>query len=65
MQSRIKKHSDGDGVAGNSEMEVRNDRGDRLTDFANSNQLAIINIMSEKHPRGLYTWTSPDGITKN
>ena len=46
-------------------MGVRNDRRDRLIDFAISNQEAIKNTMFQKHPRRLYTWTSPDGITKN
>ena len=39
----------------------RNERGSRLVEFALSNQLAIKNTMFEKHPRRLYTWTSPDG----
>ena len=33
--------------------------------LAMSNQLAIKNTMFQKHPRRLYTWTSPDGKTKN
>ena len=59
------KHSDEDGIVGNFGMGVRDDRRDRRIDFAISNQLAIKNTMFEKHPRRLYTWTSPDGIPKN
>ena len=59
-----KKHTQ-DGKVGNEGLGERNDRGIRLIDFAISNHLAIKNTMFEKHPRRLYTWTSPGGVTKN
>ena len=46
-------------------MGERNERGELFVDFALANQLAIQNTMFQKHPRRLYTWTSPDGNTKN
>ena len=49
------KHLEEDGIVGNFGMRVRHDRGDRLIDFAISNQLAIKNTMFEKHPNRLYT----------
>ena len=60
-----KRHTEEDGIVGNVGLGERNDRGIRLVDFAISNHLAIKNTMFEKHPRRLYTWTSPDGVTKN
>ena len=46
-------------------LSERNERGHLLVEFAMSNQLAIKNTMFQKHLRRLYTWTSPDGKTKN
>lgn len=43
----------------------RNEAGDRLLDFCSGNDLAIMNTMFQQHPRRRYTWTSPDGVTKN
>ena len=60
-----KKHTEEDRIVGNVGLGERNDRGIRLVDLAISNHLAIKNTMFEKHPRRLYTWTSPDGVTKN
>lgn len=60
-----KKHSEEDGLIGKSGLGERNERGARLVEFALSNHLTIKNTMFEKHPRRLYTWTSPDGKTKN
>ena len=61
----MKKHTEGNGIVGNAGLGERNERGIRLVYFAISHHLAIKNTMFEKHPRRLYTWTSPDGVTKN
>ncbi|KAL1447016.1 hypothetical protein WDU94_015647 [Cyamophila willieti] len=37
----------------------RNDRGDMLEIFAESNKLVVMNTWFKLHPRKLYTWTSP------
>ena len=60
-----KKYTEEDGIVGNVGLGERNDRGIRLVDFAMSNHQSIKNTMFVKHPRRLYTWTSPDGVTKN
>ena len=60
-----KKNSDEDGIIGNFGLGERNKRGDTMVDFAIENQLAIKNTMYQKHPRRLYTWTSPDTKTRN
>ena len=43
----------------------RNSRGDRLEDFAVENDLVIANTLFQQPKRRLYTWTSPDGNTRN
>ena len=43
----------------------RNDRGQMLLDFCTENQLVVGNSLFKQHPRRLFTWTSPDGKTKN
>ena len=44
---------------------VRNVRGSVLIDFCATNDLVISNTCFNHHPRRLYTWTSPDGTTRN
>ena len=53
------------GLVGHFALGERNERGSKLVDFATTNQLSIKNTMFQKHPRRLYTWTSPDGKTRN
>ena len=65
MPKREEKNSDEDRIVGNAGLGERNERGTFLVDFAISNQLTIKNTMFQKHPRRLYTWTSPDGKIKN
>ena len=36
-----------------------------LIDFCFENEFVIGNSLFKQHPRRLYTWTSPDGKTKN
>ena len=43
----------------------RNERGAKLIEFCLENNLCITNTLSKQHPRRLYTWTSPDGNTRN
>ncbi|KAK3801163.1 hypothetical protein RRG08_006880 [Elysia crispata] len=43
----------------------RNERGQMLVDFCIENRLGIGNSFFKHHPRRLFTWTSPDGKTKN
>ncbi|KAL0812036.1 hypothetical protein ABMA28_009430 [Loxostege sticticalis] len=44
---------------------TRNERGERLMQFANENNLIIANSLFQHHPRRLYTWTSPGGKYRN
>ena len=43
---------------------MRNEAGQRLTEFCQENALVIANTLFQKRKRRLYTWTSPDGHTK-
>ena len=40
---------------------MKNEAGQRLTEFCQENALVIANTLFQKHKRRLYTWTSPDG----
>jgi hypothetical protein len=42
-----------------------NEAGERLLDFCLDHQLVLTSTWFMHHPRRLYTWTSPDGCTKN
>ena len=49
------------GVTGKFDLGVRNEAGQRLTEFCQENVLVIANTLFQQHKRRLYTWTSPDG----
>ena len=42
-----------------------NEAGEQLEDLCFEHELALANTMFKEHPRRLYTWTSPDGNTRN
>ena len=44
---------------------IINERGDQLVEFYSRNDLRIMNTFYKLHPRKLYTWRSPDKITRN
>ena len=53
------------GVTGKFGLGVRNEAGQRLTEFCQGNALVIANTFFQQHKRRLYTWTSPDGQHQN
>lgn len=57
------------GIVGKYGLEDRNDRGDRLVQFCQEQDLVITNTYFQLLPRRLYTWTSPrhkaDHIIRN
>ena len=53
------------GVTGKFGLGVRNEAGQRLTEFCQGNKLVIANTLFHQHTRRLYTWTSPDGQHRN
>ena len=50
------------GVTGKFGLGVRNEARQSLTEFCQENALVIANTLFQQHKRGLYTWTSPDGV---
>ena len=53
------------GVTGKFGLGMRNESGQRLTEFCQENALVIANTLFQQHKRRLYTWTSPDGQHQN
>ena len=53
------------GVKGKFGLGVRNEVGQRITEFCQENTLVIANTVFQQHKRRLYTWTSPDGQYRN
>ena len=49
------------GVAGKFGLGIRNEAGQRLTEFCQENALVIENILFQQHVKILYKWTSFDG----
>ena len=45
------------GVTGTFGLGIRNEAGQRLTEFCQGNALVIANILFQQHKRRLYTWT--------
>ena len=53
------------GVTRKFDLGMRNEAGQRLTEFYQENTLVIANTLFQQHKRRLYTWTSPDGQHRN
>ena len=53
------------GVTGKFGLRIKNEAGQRLTEFCQENALFIANTLFQQHRRRLYTWTSPDGQCEN
>ena len=49
------------GVTGEFGLGMRNEAGQRLTEFSQENALVIANTFFQQHKRRLYTWTAADG----
>ena len=53
------------GVTGKFGLGIRNEAGQRLTEFCQDKVLVIANTLFQQHKRRLYRWTSPDGQHRN
>ena len=53
------------GVTGKFGLGIRNEAGQRLTEFCQENALVIANTLFQQNNRRLYTWTSLDGQHQN
>ena len=49
------------GVTGKFGLGMRNEAGQKVTEFCQENALVIANIVFQQYKRRLYTRTSPDG----
>lgn len=66
LNAKIGAHADQlSCCAGKFGLGQRNERGERLLQFAEENNLVISNTFFQNHPRRLYTWISPDGRYRN
>ena len=67
LNAKVGKYQDSSeqGLIGKHGLGERNQRGQHLIDFCIENELVVTNTTFQNHPRRLYTWTSPDGNTKN
>ncbi|XP_033105227.1 craniofacial development protein 2-like [Anneissia japonica] len=52
-------------IVGPFGLGLRNERGDRLIEFAQQHHMLITNTWYEQRERCRHTWTAPNGITKN
>ena len=52
-------------VTGKFGLAVRNEAGQRLTEFCQENALVLAHTLFQQQKRRLYTWTSPDGQYQN
>ena len=52
-------------IAGSHGLGNRNERGDRLIEFCQQNNLCVVNTWFQQPTRRLYTWKSPGGTTRN
>ena len=52
-------------VTGKFSLGIRNEGGQRLTEFCQENALVIANTLFQQHKRRLYRWTSQDGQHQN
>ena len=53
------------GVTGKFGLGMRNEAGQRLTEFCQENAVVIANTLFQQHKRRLYTWTSPWSTPKS
>ena len=66
FNAKVGEHGlEGSDAIGKFGLGEANERGERLIDFCNDNELIVTNTLFQQHPRRLYTWVSPDGKTRN
>ena len=53
------------GITSRFGVGVRNESGQRLTEFCQKNMVVLANTLSQQPKRCLCTWTSPDGQYQN
>jgi len=64
LNSKVAKGKD-ETTVGPFGIGVRNERGERLTEWCKEQKLAVMNTWFENHPRRCWTWKSPGDRTRN
>ena len=65
FNAKVGKSKAGESIVGNHGIGQRNERGDKLVNFAERYGLKITNTFFQKREGRKWTWKSPNGITKN
>lgn len=65
FNAKVGENSAVRGIVGPHGLGGQNEAGLKFVDFCISTELALTNTMFKQHPRRLYTWTAPNGKTKN
>lgn len=65
FNAKVGERGDAESCMGRYGLGKRNEAGQQLIDFCEEQGLVIQNTCFQNHPRRLYTWTSPDGHTRN
>ena len=64
FNARVGKQREGH-IVGEHGPGIRNERGENCVRWCQANEQVITNTWFEQHPRKLWTWKSPDNVTKN
>ena len=65
FNAKVGIYKEGDSVVGKYGIDERNDRGERLVQFAECMKTPIMNTFFKKHPTRKWTWRSPNFEVKN
>ena len=65
LNAKDGRREDGENSVGLHGYNDRNQRGTRLVEFAESNNLKILNSFFKKRDKKKWTWESPNGNTHN
>ncbi|CAK1587865.1 unnamed protein product [Parnassius mnemosyne] len=65
FNARLGTRENGELKVGKFGIGQRNSRGQQLTDFMEKEGLFMMNSFFQKRPHRKWTWSSPDGSTKN
>jgi exonuclease III len=65
LNAKIGDGREPSGLVGPHGLGTRNERGDRLVQFCDENDMIVCNTFFQHHPRRKYTWTSPGNQYRN
>lgn len=65
FNAKLGKGEDGEKYMGKFGLHQRNDRGHRLAEFAEAEQMYVMNSFFKKRPNKRWTWEAPNGVIRN